>query len=241
MKLSKKANHPAWALNCFVQGLKWTFKPELRKFIVIPVLINFVLYGALIALGYHYVADWIAHFIPDWLSWLSGLLWPLFFISFFVIGFFTFSIVANLIASPFYGALSAKTAALLTGNAQGFEEPPIAKIAAAELKRFVYLGSRALPLVIISIIPGVNLAAPFLWAVFGAWGAALEYLAYPLENQGLLFTEQREWLKSARFGSMSFGGVTMFGLTLPLLNILVAPAAVIGATIYVLGAEEYEA
>jgi CysZ protein len=31
---------------------------------------------------------------------------------------------------------------------------------------------------------------------------------------------------------LGFGGITMAGLTLPLLNIVVAPAAVIGATIY---------
>jgi CysZ protein len=31
---------------------------------------------------------------------------------------------------------------------------------------------------------------------------------------------------------LSFGGVTMLGLTLPVLNIIIAPAAVIGATLY---------
>ena len=62
---------------------------------------------------------------------------------------------------------------------------------------------------------------------------ALEYLAYPLENKGLLFAEQKQLLKSVRFGTLSFGGVAMLGLTLPVFNILVAPAAVIGATIYI--------
>jgi CysZ protein len=31
---------------------------------------------------------------------------------------------------------------------------------------------------------------------------------------------------------LSFGGVAVMGLTIPLLNIIVAPAAVIGATLY---------
>jgi CysZ protein len=74
--------------------------------------------------------------------------------------------------------------------------------------------------------------APLLWALFGAWGMALEYMAYPLENAGVLFSEQKKMVRSIRLGALSFGGVAALGLTIPVLNIIVAPAAVIGATIY---------
>ncbi|MGZ8137350.1 MAG: EI24 domain-containing protein, partial [Methylococcaceae bacterium] len=84
----------------------------------------------------------------------------------------------------------------------------------------------------LSIIPGLNVIAPFVWALFGAWGMALEYMAYPLENEGLLFSEQKQLLKSVRLGALSFGGLAAMGLTIPVLNIIVGPAAVIGATIY---------
>jgi len=87
-------------------------------------------------------------------------------------------------------------------------------------------------LLVLSIIPGINVIAPFLWALFGAWGMALEYMAYPLENQGVLFSEQKELVKSVRLGALSFGGLAVLGLTIPVLNIIVAPAAVIGATLY---------
>jgi CysZ protein len=55
----------------------------------------------------------IAQFIPAWLQWLDWLIYPLFFIGFFVAGFFTFTLIANLIASPFYGGLAAKTQHIL--------------------------------------------------------------------------------------------------------------------------------
>ena len=61
---------------------------------------------------------------------------------------------------------------------------------------------------------------------------ALEYMAYPLENAGVLFSEQKKMVRSIRLGALSFGGVAALGLTIPVLNIIVAPAAVIGATIY---------
>ncbi|UOA09264.1 sulfate transporter CysZ [Methylobacter sp. S3L5C] len=232
MLFDKKGNNPALAVGYLFKGLKLLTSSQLRTFILIPVLINVVLYSVALTLGYYYIADLINQFIPGWLQWLSWFLWPLFFISFFIAGFFTFTVLANLLAAPFYGKLSAKTLALITGQVIATDEQPLIKVILAEVKRAGYLLSRALPLVIVSFIPGLNVIAPFLWVLFGAWGMALEYMAYPLENAGVLFSDQKQLVKSIRLGALSFGGIAAMGLTIPLLNIIVAPAAVIGATIY---------
>lgn len=232
MHFDKRGNNPILAVGFLFKGLKLLARPELRKFIIIPMLINVVLYSVALSLGYFYISDLIDQFIPGWLQWLSWVLWPLFFISFFIGGFFTFTVVANLLAAPFYGKLSAKTLAMVSDQTFASAEQPLPKVLLAETKRIGYLGSRALPLLILSIIPGLNVIAPFLWALFGAWGMALEYLAYPLENQGVLFSEQKALVKSVRLGALSFGGLAVLGLTVPVLNIIVAPAAVIGATLY---------
>jgi CysZ protein len=207
--------------------------PGLRGFLIIPLLINVLLYGIALTLGYYYMTDVINHFIPDWLHWLRWLLWPLFFACFFIVGFFTFTVMANLIAAPFYEKLAAKTLELISGQASTSAEQSLGKIMLAALHRLFYFAVRALGLVILSLIPGINILAPFLWAWFGAWSMALEYLAYPLENEGVLFDEQKRLAKEIRFGALSFGGLTMLGLTLPVVNIVIAPAAVIGATVYV--------
>jgi CysZ protein len=238
MRLTKKGNNPIAALGYFLQGLKLLASPELRSFLIIPVLINLALYSVALVLGYYYMNDLINSFIPGWLQWLDWILWPLFFICFFIAGFFTFTVIANIIAAPFYGKLAAKTLAVITGQAAATAEQPIAKVMAAEFKRVAYLATRALPLLVLFVIPGLNVIAPFLWALFGAWGMALEYMAYPLENEGVLFSEQKQFAKEIRLGALSFGGLTMVGLTLPVLNIVVAPAAVIGATIYMYEAKE---
>ncbi|MDO9049352.1 MAG: sulfate transporter CysZ [Methylobacter sp.] len=232
MQFDKKGNNPVLAIGFLFKGLNLLTSPELRKFIIIPILINVVLYSAALTLGYFYISDLIDQFIPGWLQWLSWVLWPLFFISFFIAGFFTFTVLANMLAAPFYGKLSAKTLAMISGQAFANAEQPLPKVLIAEAKRIGYLTTRALPLLILSIIPGINVLAPFLWALFGAWGMALEYLAYPLENQGVLFSEQKKLVKSVRLGALSFGGLAVLGLTIPVLNIIVAPAAVIGATLY---------
>lgn len=233
MLFDKKGNNPVLAVGYLLKGLSLLTSTSLRSFILIPILINVVLYSAALTLGYYYISDLINQFIPSWLHWLSWVLWPLFFISFFIAGFFTFTVLANLLASPFYGKLSSKTVVLVSNTVAEAKEQPLPLVVSAELKRATYLLTRAIPLVILSFIPGLNVLAPFLWALFGAWGMALEYCAYPLENAGVLFTEQQQLLKSVRLGALSFGGVAALAITIPVLNILIAPAAVIGATLYV--------
>jgi CysZ protein len=233
MFVRSKSNNPLLAIGYFFKGLKLLGRPELRSFLIYPVLINLVLYSGAFALGYHYISQFMAHFIPEWLQWLSWMLWPLVFLSFLIIVFFSFTVIANLFAAPFYGKLATKTRSIITEQQSPTVEPPLAKVMAAEFRRAGYLFTRALPLIVLFVIPGINIIAPFLWALFGAWAMALEFMAYPLENEGVLFSEQKQLAKDMRLGALSFGGVVMVGLTLPLLNLVVAPAAVIGATLYV--------
>jgi len=233
MKFSNKGNNPIIAANYLFKGIALLGSKDLRNFILIPILINIVLYSAALTLSYYYIDSLINAFIPSWLHWLHWLLWPLFFVSFFIVGFFSFTVLANLLASPFYGKLAAKTLALIKPEAIAVIEQPFTKVLLAETKRVGYILRLAIPLLILSIIPGLNVFAPFLWALFSAWSMSLEYMAYPLENAGILFIEQKQLIKSIRWGALSFGGIAALGLSIPIINIIIAPAAVIGATLFV--------
>jgi CysZ protein len=174
--------------------------------------------------------------LPAWLDFLRWLLWPLFGLSFILIIYFSFTMVANLVGSPFYGWLAEKTLARAQGTVAPHSEQPWSRALAGgvitELKRLGYFVSRAVPLLILFAIPGLNLVAPFVWLAFNAWFLAMEYLAYPLELQGIEFDEQRQIAKRMRFGLFGFGGAAMLGLAVPGLNLLIPPAAVVGATLY---------
>ena len=128
--------------------------------------------------------------------------------------------------------MSTKTLAIISGRAQ-IAEQPLLRVIAGELKRVLYIMTRMLPLFILFFIPVINIIASFAMTLFGAWCLAMEFMAYPLENRGLLFVDQKRLLKTVRLGALSFGAVTMIGLTLPVLNIIIGPAAVIGSTIYI--------
>lgn len=228
----KKGGNPAFAVKCFLQGLKFLKRKGLRQYLIMPLLINLLLYFSAFTVGVYYISELMREFIPSWLEWIEWILWPILFVSSLVIVFFTFTLLANLIASPFYGKLSAKTLSIVTGEPVPVDDQKLTQVLFAELKRWIYLITRALPLLLLFIIPGVNLIAPFLWLLFGAWGMILEFIAYPLENEGVLFPQQRQLVKSIRVGALSFGGLALLGLAIPILNVLIPPAAVIGATIY---------
>ncbi len=221
-----------------LRGLKMLGQPGLRHFVWGPLLINLALYSLGFWAGAHYFSSVLNWLIPGWLEWLRWLLWPLFTLLLFVIAFFSFTVVANLVSSPFYGPLAAKVqrnlGLALPQEADLGLAATLAADLASEARRMGYFAWRALPLLLLSVIPVANIAAPFLWLLFGAWSLSLEYLAYPLDALGLRFDRQRELAGAHRLETLVFGGVVMLGLSVPLLNILIPPAAVVGATLYVI-------
>jgi CysZ protein len=100
----------------------------------------------------------------------------------------------------------------------------------SELRKLLYFAVRALPLGILFLVPGINVAAPFIWALFSAWMLAVEYIDYPMANHWLHFARQRSLLRDNRWLSYGFGGSTLLLTMVPVVNFIAMPAAVAGAT-----------
>jgi CysZ protein len=219
-------------------GLRWLPRPRLRRFVIVPLLINTLMFAAVIVWGaqeFGIFMDWLLSYLPTWLDWLRWLMWPLFAVATLLVMFYTFTLAANLIASPFNGLLAEQVEALIRSHVALSSGRPLWKeIVLAPLAELIKLGYflvRALPLLVLFVIPGVNAIAPALWLVFGAWMLALQYADYPMGNHGVRFPEQRRLL-GARWPLALGFGTAVLGLTLiPVVNFLVMPAAVIGATL----------
>lgn len=227
-----------------ITGFKYAFsgfglltKPGIRLFVLVPLLINIALFTTAIFFGANMLSDFINSTLTGWWEWLQWLLWPFFIIIALTVVFFCFSIIANLIAAPFNGFLAEHVEIQLTGsavenNSSGpgriFQE--IKNALVSELRKFIYFVIRALPLIILFFIPMVNLAAPFLWFIFGAWMLALEYMDFPMGNHGILFDELRNRLKARRSLAYGFGLGVMLLTLVPVINFLALPVAVCGAT-----------
>ena len=218
------------------QGFGLLLKPGIRVYVMIPMLINALVFAAVITFGAHLMNDFIDTTLTGWLEWLRWLLWPLFVIISLTIVFFCFSIVANLIAAPFNGFLAEAVEVHLTGitlsDTGGLKQLPsdIKKAFKSEFKKFTYFIVRAVPLLILFIIPFAQVGAPVFWFIFGAWMLALEYMDFPMGNHGMLFTEQRRYLWEKRKLTFGFGIGAMILTLIPVANFIAIPVIVCGAT-----------
>ena len=232
MNTTNPALTPLLLLKCWLDGWRLLKQPALRKFVLWPVLVNIVFYSLALWVGYHYVDIWVEQLLAERWIWLRWILWPLFFIGYFSLVFFSFTLLANLLLAPFYGKLAQQTLALVSGRPVQVQDAAVGKVIWSEVRRLGYILRLSLPVIVLSVVPGLNILAPLAWMLLGAWTMALEYLAYPLENDGLLFAAQKQLLASMRLRTLLYGVLLMLGLTVPLLNILIAPLGVIVATLY---------
>ncbi|MGL4446633.1 MAG: sulfate transporter CysZ, partial [Shewanella sp.] len=106
-------------VNYFLDGFGLIRRKGLRTFVFIPLMINLILFAGVIyaAVGQlDALFTWLNTQLPDYLSWLNFLLWPLAVTTMLVMLAFVFSSVMNWLAAPFNGLLAEKVEQLLTGK-----------------------------------------------------------------------------------------------------------------------------
>lgn len=220
---------------CFIAGIGLIKKPGVRRFVVFPILLNVVLFSLASWLLWEYAASFLDDLLPSWLNWLAGILMPLFAMSLLTVVYFSFTLVANIIAAPFYSYLAENVELILSGkesktvSTASFVKGMMLTIV-SELRKISYYLIRALPLLILSFIPGINVIALPLWLLFSAWFLTFEYSGYALENQHKLFAEQKAIIKKDRLSALTFGGLSLLATTIPVVNLIAPAIAVAGAT-----------
>ena len=222
-----------------IRGFGLINRPGIRRYVAVPLIVNV----ALFALGIWYAAaqfqtllQWMTAHLPEWLDWLRYLLWPLFVVTVLVVVFYTFTLIANLIAAPFNALLAERLEAQLRGAKS--ERPggigtffkDVLGTFGGELRKLGYLALWMIPLLILSFIPVLNLAAPFAWAVFSAWMLSIEYADYPMGNHGMFFADERALMRRHKPLALGFGTGLMLMTFVPVLNFLAMPVGVAGAT-----------
>ena len=150
---------------------------------------------------------------------------------------YCFTLIANLIAAPFNSVLASKAEQLISG------QPPtqtgnflktimqLPKDFIRALQWLVYYLPRALIGLILFLIPGVNAGAPVIWFLINAWAFALQYSDYPADNNGQSFKQMRQRLNQQRWQYLGFGSTVLLITMIPIVNFIVMPAAVVGATL----------
>jgi CysZ protein len=230
--------NPVIGMSYLIDGFALISKPGLRRFVIIPLMINILLFAGLFFLLRHFVVEfnlWFASHLPAWLHWLSAVLWILFFISFFIIIVYTFVTFANIISAPFNSFLAEKVELYLTGVIPEDRSlmdniKDIPRIIGRQLAIIGYYLPRALLLLILFFIPVVQAVAAILSFLFHGWFMTLTYIDYPTDNHRVPMRDVRVWLHQRRWAALGFGVSVLVCSMIPVLNCFVIPAAVAGAT-----------
>ena len=223
----------------FFYGLEIAMSPEIRRFVLLPLLANILLVGGALFYLFSNLNLWIESLIgqmPEFLSWLSYILWPLLVLTILATFSYFFSTLANFIAAPFNGLLAEKVEEQLTGKKVNddrmldvLKDTP--RILAREWRKLVYLLPKAIGLFLLLLIPALGqTVAPFLWFIFTAWMLAIQYSDYAFDNHKISFNDMRNNLKQKQGKAYGFGTCVAFFTTIPLLNLFIMPVAVCGAT-----------
>jgi CysZ protein len=221
-----------------VEGLRLLSKPGVRILVLIPLCLNVLfLLGAFLLLD-SVLEVLLDRYLGGWPGFIRTIVEVLATISLLFILCFLSSLLVNVFAAPFTGALSAAGERHLRGEAVAVDEgatwgallKEIGHGFAAEMRKLRYILLRALPLLLLSLIPGLNLAAPFLWMVFGAWMLCMEYLDTPLTNHGVVFPAVMQEMRRHRRLAFGFGAGMVILTAIPILNFVAVPVGVLGAT-----------
>ena len=195
-------------LECFLDGFQLISRPELRRYFIIPCVINAVVLTLLVVISYSRFDGWvyiIMGWFPCWMSALYWLVWSISLIVLLVLFLFVFTFVVNIIASPFNAVLSIKVEEALTGSEPKSAVSPwliLPRSVARELWKLVYMLPRLLGLLLITIVPVINMAAPFLWILFGAWMMSIHYLDYAADNNDVSFRELQLRMRARRLDAL---------------------------------------
>lgn len=220
-----------------ISGIRHLLNNGLKRFIVLPIICNFLLFAGLFYLIYHYAFPYslyVTNQLPSWLSFLNGLFLIIFVISFFLLFLSMFTVLFNIVAAPFNGLLAEKAQNLLYGS--NIPSLSFTEIAWRSIKRqgqfLAYFFPRFLLMIILFFVPFLHPVYPFLWLLFNAWILSIQYQDFVMDNNLINFREMRFMVKDKAMMSTGFGLLINLVSFVPILNLIILPAAVIGGVIF---------
>ena len=228
------------ALFYLVDGLKIALSPKCRAYVVIPIIVNILL---LILLGYGtftYLKALVFELFdmfPAFLVFFAYVICALLGLTIFCVACYCFSTIATIIASPFYGLLADKVESEINGthgDDMGVVDiiKDIPRILLRECKKQMFFLPLAFICLMITIIPFLNFLSPFLWFALTSWMGCLQYVDYAYDNHKITFTMMQKDLRNNMLPTFTIGASIAVCVCVPVLNILIPPAAVCAGTKY---------
>jgi len=208
-------------------------RPALWKYAAGAFGINLVLFGILVAVYVVHRESLVALVTPDrfpsWLRTATGWILSLFVA---VAGLFLFTIVGNILASPFLDALTER---ILREEGETLPQGrrPLRALGRAivnQTLKLLLFGAVQVLLVVLWITPLAVLPPP-LSAFVAVLFLGFEYLDYPLDARGVPVPGRYTWIAAHAAAALGYGSVLFLVLLVPFLGYFCLPLSVAGAAL----------
>ena len=232
-------NQPTTGIEYFFKGWSLAFSPGIKRFVFLPLIANVVIMSALFYWFFTAISgmvDWGVSYMPSWLHWLGYIIVFMVILALVILFCYFFSTVTNIIAAPFNGLLAEQVEAQLTGIPATDMSwisliKDLPRIFSRELQKLLNYLLWAIPILLTYFIPVIGQSVtPVVWFLFTAWQINIQYADYAFDNHKITFHRMRELLKQDRVDNLTFGMIVSIFTMVPLLNLIVMPIAVCGAT-----------
>ncbi len=217
-------------------------KPGLLRYLAIPLTINVLVFSLSVYFGLDMFEGLLETYAPSTEVWyglaLYYVAWTVAMLLTAVVVFFSFTVVGNLIASPFNELLSERCEELRMGKLPGqrftlgrfWKEARNALL--VECKKLSVFIVIMLLLFSINLIPGVgSMIYAVLAPLFTLFFLVIEYMAFVLMRKQLSFADQRRYVTKRPVMMLGFGLGIFCVLAIPLVQFFCIPLAVVGATL----------
>jgi CysZ protein len=206
---------------------------RIRRWAIAPLVLNGLLFVALMFAGVwaavHYTGQaagenwWSA--LLQWLAALGAAAVLL------TVAFFTFGLVAALVAAPFNELISQGTERILTGRTGELKDrgfmAEMARAGLSALKMFAMEMAVVIPAMLLLLVP---LVGPLIFAVPAAFFLALTYMDYSLDRRKLGVRAKIAFCIGHFPEVMGFGLLTYVCTLIPFVNVLTVPVAAVAGT-----------
>jgi CysZ protein len=234
----------------FGRGFAYVFRapgflfrhPGLLRFVAIPFAINLVVFSAAVYFGLDLFTHLLEQYLPQGEAWylviLYYLAWVVAGLLTTVIVFFGFTVVGNVLASPFNELLSERIEQLVRGADEAAPFSLTGFVADTgrtmwiELKKQLFFIAGMILLLLMNILPAFGpLAYAVLAPLFTLFFLVIEYLSFVLMRKKVDFRHQRSYVFKRPLLMAGFGCAVFCLLAIPLLQFFCIPLAVTGATL----------
>ena len=216
--------------------------PRTLLYCVAPVGISILVYGGLLLVG----GWWLASVVGEAIAWsaawyvvaLRVIVQAIVVVALLAVLTITFSLLANVIASPFNDLLSQFVERTVVGSLEetafSWKQFGVDSVRAIreELLKLVIFGIPQLLLLALNLIPGIGSILYIVVLVpVTSFTMAYDYLDLPLSRRYTGLLSKIQFVQKRAISLLPFGATCAAVLAIPLLNILIMPVCVIAGTL----------